>query len=191
MSPARSAADNWRGSLRSRPAEASVAGLDLAEGEGILLPGLGALDAGSWLDSRLGIEHEAAAGDAADGVEIGFGEFGDLAKQQRQAEDELAQGSAVEGRFTVPLLQLGGDGAGGVDQLVGFCVGCGNEAERCAAAGGGVAPAEPDRDDVAEIGITYGADEKVGAAVERERRPSSCRPSRIRFLAAEVAVRAY
>ena len=61
-------------------------------------PRLDALDWAPALDSQSHVEHDAAVGHASDGVEVGLDDLGDLAEQQGEAQDQLAQRLTIERR---------------------------------------------------------------------------------------------
>jgi hypothetical protein len=84
------------------------------------------LDVFDWmpgLDSQSHVEHHAAACHAPDGVEVGLDHLRDLPEQEGKAQHQLAERLSVEHRAAAEAVELDGDALGGVDQLVGFCVG--------------------------------------------------------------------
>jgi GAF domain-containing protein len=94
------------------------------------LPGLDALDWAPAFDSESHVEHDAAVCHASDGVEVSLDDLRGLYEQESEAQDQLAERRTIEQRAAAESLQLGGDPLGGVDQLVGFCVGDRQQAER-------------------------------------------------------------
>ena len=114
---------------------------------------------------------------------------GDLPEQEREAQDQLAQRLAIEQSAAAEPVQLSDHALGGVDQLVGFCVGDRQQAERNPSAEAGLAPAEADREHWAEIGIADGADEHVRAAGRDEAAGRSRRSIHVRQPAPVVRAR--
>ena len=82
------------------------------------------------LDSQSHVEHDAAVWHASDGVEVRLDHLRELPEQEREAQHQLAQRLSIEHRAAAEPVQLSGDAVGGVDQLVGFCVGYRQQAER-------------------------------------------------------------
>ena len=109
------------------------------------------------------IEDGAAAGGAADRVEVRLDEFGDLAEQEREAQNQLTESLTVEQRAAMKPVELTHDRFRGVDQFVGFCVGPRKQGKPCRLAKTRVAAAGPNRKCMAKVGIDHGPDEHVGA----------------------------
>ena len=105
-------------------------------------PGLDAVDGPPVFDSQSHVQHEAAACHAADGVEIGLDDLGDLCEQEGEAQDELAQRLAIVRSAASQPVQFSGDALGGVDQLVGFCVRRWWQAKRSRFGKAGLEPAQ-------------------------------------------------
>ena len=108
-------------------------------------PRLDALDWAPVLDSESHVEHDAAACHASDGVEVRLDHFRELPEQERKAQHQLAQRLSIEHGAAAEPVQLVGDTLGGVDQLVGFCVGDRQQAKRSRSGKAGAATAEADR----------------------------------------------
>jgi len=89
----------------------------------VRLPGLDAFDGAAGLDSESHVEFDAAARYAPDGVEVRLHHLGNLPEQEGEAQDQLPQRVAIEQSAATEPVELSGHALGGVDQLVGFCVG--------------------------------------------------------------------
>src|SRR5450755_1310475 len=116
-------------------------------------PGLDALDWAPVLDSQSHVEHDAAAWHASDGVEVRLDHLRELPEQEGKAQHQLAQRLTIEHGAATESVELGDHALGGGDQLVGFCVGDRQQAERGPSAKASPATAEADRQHGAEIGI--------------------------------------
>src|SRR5580704_7117226 len=126
-------------------------------------PCLDALDWAPGLDSQSHVEYHAAACHAPDGVEVRLDHLRDLSEQKGKAQHQLAQGRSIERSAAAEPVQLSRNALGGVDQLVGFCVGYRQQAERSRSTKTGPAIAKANPEHRAQIGIRDGPHQHIPA----------------------------
>ena len=128
------------------------------------LPGLDALDWVVGRDPQSHVKHDATVCHASDGVEVSLDDLGDLAEQEREAQDQLAQRLAIEhGAAAEPVELVTTPLARSISSSASASV-TGSRRNAAALAKAGLATAEAERQHRAEIGIADGPDQYVRPA---------------------------